>query len=159
VHSSLERKLLDAAANEFGDALDYRGPVYQLAKRKFFQDIHVKLFPTRYPDAQPLVVTESFAFSRPVIAFGRGCIPAMIGDAGNWSIPTDDDFVARAAEQIERWIDDPKAYADACRAARRRYDAMLDEAARALEDFGRWVCGEPANGFVHGGSNGAANQS
>ena len=39
--------VIEAAQREFGPSLDYRGPVYGEEKRRFFRDIHVKLFPTR----------------------------------------------------------------------------------------------------------------
>jgi glycosyltransferase involved in cell wall biosynthesis len=149
IHSKLERSMIDNAQTEFGDVLDYRGPVYQEEKQRFFRDIHVKLYPTRYPDAQPLVITEAFANGRPVISYGRGCIPGMIGPGLDWSIPTRNDFVPRAVDLIEQWMDDPGSYGDACQAARQRFDALLDEARDALAQFIGWVNGEPDRGFVH----------
>jgi glycosyltransferase involved in cell wall biosynthesis len=150
-HSQLERNMIEQAAKEFGAMIDYRGPVYGAEKERFFNDIHVKLFPTRYPDAQPLVITESFAFSRPAISYGRGCIPGMMGPAKDWSIATDADFVSAAAGQIERWISAPTEYTSARRLARRRFDTMLEEAAESLDNFIHWIFREPDNGFVHFG--------
>ncbi len=148
VQSPVERQLIDKAKDEFRDALDYRGAVYIADKQRFFEDLHVKLFPTRYPDAQPLVVTEAFSYSRPVIAFAQGCIPSMVGDQSSWAIPRDASFVLAAVAQIETWINDPNAYDDACRAAHARYVTMLEEAREALDNFVRWVCNEPTPGFV-----------
>ena len=151
IHSKLEQGMIDDARAEFGEALDYRGPVYQAEKQRFFDDIHVKLYPTRYPDAQPLVITETFANGRPVISYGRGCIPGMIGQGLNWSIPIGDDFVPRAVGLIEQWMDDPVSYTNACHAARQRFDSLIEDARDALAQFIAWVKGEPDRGFVHRG--------
>jgi glycosyltransferase involved in cell wall biosynthesis len=140
---------IEQARKDFGDNLDYRGPVYQEAKQRFFADLHAMIFPTRYPDAQPLVVTETFAFGRPVVSYGRGCIPAMMGARAAWSIDTGDDFVALAVPQIEAWMDNPQQYADDCRFARQRYEALLADAAQAVDDFVEWIGGNPPAGFVH----------
>lgn len=147
IDTAVEQRLIDAAQSEFGESLDYRGPVYNADKRRFFEGIHVMVYPTRN-DAQPLVVSETFSYGRPVLSFGRGCIPGLMGPAKSWSIPVDDDFVTRAVIQIEMWIDDPAAYADACRLARQRYEELLDEARQSLENFIHWICCEPDNGFV-----------
>lgn len=147
--SSVETELIDQAREEFGSHLDYRGPVYQEEKQRFFGDLQALIFPTRYPDAQPLVVTETFAFGRPVVSYGRGCIPSMMGTRASWSIDTSDDFVARAVPQIEAWMDNPEQYADDCRFARGRYETLLADAARAIDAFVDWVGGNPPAGFVH----------
>jgi glycosyltransferase involved in cell wall biosynthesis len=156
--SNVEREMIEAARAEFGDNLDYRGPVYGDEKLRFFQDIDCKLFPTRYPDAQPLVITEAFAFGRPVISYGRGCIPGMIGNSLNWSVAVGDDFAQPAVELIEQWMDDSGAYSNASRAARLRFESMLGDARDALEQFVDWVKGEPDRGFVHRGQASEMNE-
>jgi glycosyltransferase involved in cell wall biosynthesis len=151
VQSKREAHLIEEAKQEFADRFEYRGPVYGDEKRRFFEEIDAVLFPTRYPDAQPLVITETFGFGRPVLYYGRGCIPGMMGSKTDWSIAVTDDFVARAVPLIEAWIDDPQGFPDACRFARRRYDDLLTEANRAFEDFVLWVRGESPPGFAHRG--------
>jgi glycosyltransferase involved in cell wall biosynthesis len=153
IQSPIEQQLIDKAKEEFGHTLDYRGAVYGADKHRFFEDLHVKLFPTRYPDAQPLVITEAFSYSRPVIAFAQGCIPSMVSEQTGWSIPRDASFVPAAVAQIESWIDNPITYDDACRAAYARYVSMLKEASEALDNFVGWVCNEPAPDFVRRGTN------
>lgn len=149
--SDVEKRLIESAQQEFGPALDYRGPVYNEQKRQFFRDIHVMLFPTRYPDAQPLVITEAFAFGCPAISYGRGCIPGMMGAEKDWSIPPCEDFVAPAVEKIENWMDGPALFEFASQTARDRFDALTDEAQRSMENFERWVRGENVPGFVRRG--------
>ena len=149
IDTVVERRMIEAAQAEFGQRLDYRGPVYDEAKRRFFQDIHVNIYPTRL-DAQPLVIAETFACARPVISFSRGCIPGLMPTA-DWCVPVADDFVAAAVEQVVRWIDDRQAYGTACQLARRKYDELLVEASDALDKFVRWVCCEPVDGFVRRG--------
>ena len=49
--------VIPAGQYEFGDVMEYRGPVYGEDKRSFFMDIDVFLFPTIYEnEAQPLVM-------------------------------------------------------------------------------------------------------
>ena len=146
IDTEVERRMIEAAQTEFGERLDYRGPVYGPEKRKFFQDIHAKIYPTRN-DAQPLVIMETFSHGRPVLSYGRGCIPGMMPRAA-WSIDVTGDFVQPAVEQIVHWIDDGVAYAADCRLARQQFEAALEEARAALDNFVHWVCREPDQGFV-----------
>jgi glycosyltransferase involved in cell wall biosynthesis len=146
IDTAVERRMIDAAQSEFGERLDYRGPVYGADKDKFFHDVHAIIYPTRN-DAQPLVIMESFSHGRPLLSFGRGCIPGMMPRAA-WSIGVGEDFVQRAVEEVVRWMDDGAAYAADCRLAREHFEAALAEARRALDNFVHWVCREPRPGFV-----------
>jgi glycosyltransferase involved in cell wall biosynthesis len=159
LQSQIERSFLEAAQSELGDAIDYRGPVYGAAKLAFYQDIDVMLFPTRYPDAQPLVITEAFSYGCPVISYGRGCIPGMMADQQHWSIAPGQDFIEPASKLIEQWMDNSRSYSEARVTARRRYESMIVEAETAVSDFEQWVRGEQTDGFVRREnqvSNGAA---
>lgn len=58
---------------------DYFGPLYGSEKDKFFSDIDILLFPTRYSnEAQPNVVLESLSKGVPVISTEIGCIGSDI---------------------------------------------------------------------------------
>lgn len=138
IDTAAEQRLIDEALREFGEAIDYRGPVYDSAKRKFFEDIHASVYPTRN-DAQPLVVSESLAFGKPIVTFGRGCIPSMLGSTPRWVVPIDEDFTEQAIRQITSWIEEPQSYREACQAARRQYDDLVAEASGALRDFRDWI--------------------
>jgi glycosyltransferase involved in cell wall biosynthesis len=153
IDTDVERRMIEAAQVEFGERLDYRGPVYGPDKSQFYQDIDAIVYPTRN-DAQPLVIMESFSLGRPVLSYGRGCIPGMMPRA-EWSIGVGGDFVRPAVDQIERWIDDPAAYAADGRLARQSFDAAIVGARAALESFVHWVCREPDHGFVRRGAEDA----
>ncbi len=150
IKSDVEKRMLEEAQHEFGPQLDYRGPVYGGQKQRFFEDIDVKLLPTRC-DAQPLVISEAFAFAKPVIAYGRGCIPGML--AADWAVPVECGFVDEAVQQIERWIEQPDEYAAASGLARERYETLMREAEKSLQSFVRWIRGEPCDGFVRRSGN------
>lgn len=137
-----EQRMIDDATREFPTALSYRGPVYDQDKLRFFEDIHVSVYPTRN-DAQPLVITEAFAFGRPVLTFGRGCIPSLVRPSTGLVVAPDGDFVSPAVNQITSWLERPEDYAVACAAARARYDELVTEAAQSLDSFREWVvCGK-----------------
>lgn len=134
--SRAERHLVDEAQSRFGDRLDYRGAVYGDAKAAFYQDIDVMVFPTRsLREAQPLVLLESMSYGRPVITYGRACIPDLVGAGGGLVIDPDRAFVEPATRALEEWLCDPGAYEEAARAARRRAEQLRREAGTALDAF------------------------
>ena len=104
------QQIIDAARRRFGDAFDYRGAVYGAEKTRFFHDIDVLLFPSRYPnEAQPLVVLEALAHGVPVIATARGCIPDDLTRGGIVVYP-ESAFVDAAVAAIMDWRADPPAF-------------------------------------------------
>ncbi len=124
------QRFLADAGRRFGNALDYRGAVYDAAKLAFFRDVDVLLFPTRYAnEAQPLVVFEAMGHGIPVIATGRGCIPEDLV-AGGMVVFPEDDFVAAAVTTVRGWLSDPGKLNALAAAA----------AARANEMFGAAQC-------------------
>ncbi len=77
-----------AAAKEFGSAFDYRGLVRGEAKRRFFADIDVFLFPSLYPnETEGIVALEALAAGKPVIAHGLCCIPRILNDPSCCVVP------------------------------------------------------------------------
>lgn len=88
------RKRIESAKKEFGDALDYRGPVFGADKDKFYRDIDVFLFPTRYPnEAQPYVVFEAMSQGVPSICYARGCLDGDLSEGGGLAVPVEANFV------------------------------------------------------------------
>ncbi|HLJ20536.1 MAG TPA: glycosyltransferase family 4 protein [Stellaceae bacterium] len=127
------RGLIDRAGIEFGPALDYRGPVYGAAKGRFFQDLDVLLFPTRYAnEAEPLVMLEALAAGVPVIASARGCIPDDLADGGVVQ-GTGSEFSAAVAALLSEWASDRTRMAELSMSARGRAARLHDEARRELE--------------------------
>jgi glycosyltransferase involved in cell wall biosynthesis len=150
IDTNVEQQMIESAQIEFGDRLDYRGPVYGDDKEEFFNDMDAMIYPTRN-DAQPLVIMEAFSYGRPVVSSGRGCIPGMMPKLA-WSILPCRDFVEPAVEQIEHWIEHPDEYSLDQTLARNTYDAAFGDARRALDEFVKWVCCEPTEGFVRCGT-------
>jgi glycosyltransferase involved in cell wall biosynthesis/UDP-N-acetyl-D-mannosaminuronic acid transferase (WecB/TagA/CpsF family) len=102
--------------------LEYRGPVYGADRENFYAGIDAFIFPTRYlHEAEPLVVLEALARGRPVIAFGRGCIPDLLAGGIGHVVPATADFAAVAVECFTRWTRDPGAFTLQGELARRRF--------------------------------------
>ncbi|MCA9238763.1 MAG: glycosyltransferase family 4 protein [Planctomycetales bacterium] len=125
-----------------GSRVDYRGPVYDQDKRRFFQDIDVFLLPSR-SEAQPVVISEALAYGKPVIAFGRGCIPGLLGNNQGWSIPPDGDFVKTGCDLIVDWIQSPASYQHAQRDSLARARELRSEAQDALNRLVEWASSPP----------------
>jgi glycosyltransferase involved in cell wall biosynthesis len=105
--SSLEKRLRSA---EKDGVLVWRGGVYGMDKTRFWREIDVFIFPTRYKnEAEPLVVLEALAAGLPVITYQRGCISEQVGEAGI-VIPADDDFIQSATSVLRAWKDTPEEY-------------------------------------------------
>lgn len=132
-----ERRLVDDALERHAGRIEYRGPVYGEDKTRFFRDIDVFLFPTKYrTESWGIVLTESLVASVPVIAFGRACIPDMIGDSpGGVVVPPPGDFCEVAKGVLTNWINDHDAYSKAASAARSRGAELELWARRALSEL------------------------
>jgi glycosyltransferase involved in cell wall biosynthesis len=127
VGSPADAALIEAARIEFGDRLDYRGPVYGEAKARFYREAEVFVFPTRYVDeAQPTVLFEAAAAGHRVIALDRGCIAAQVGEDG-LVVARDHEFVPPALDWLRSHAGDPGT-----RIAERRRIAAGFTALRAL---------------------------
>ena len=83
VAGEADRSALESMKEELGEYLDYRGPVYDEEKARFFKDIDVFVFLTTYlNEAQPTVIFEAMAHGIPVISYDRGCIRSQVADGG-----------------------------------------------------------------------------
>lgn len=107
------------------DLFEYRGPVYGQAKRAFFEEIDVFLFPTRYAhEAQPLVVLEAMAAGVPVIAAERGYIAELMRGCGT-VVPADADFSTASVALLRTWSADRSALYEAGERSRARFDQLM----------------------------------
>ena len=134
-HDRTIRDLITAAQKEFGRAFDYRGPVYGGDKAKFFQDIDIFLFPTRYEnEAQPLVLFKSLAAGVPVIALARGCIADDLAD-GEVTAPDTDEFVRRVSSVVSQIAHSPNWLHETSYRVSRRARVVSELSERAFDNL------------------------
>jgi glycosyltransferase involved in cell wall biosynthesis len=102
-----DRIVLELVKEELGEYLDYRGPVYDGEKARFFADIDVFVFLTTYPnEAQPTVLFEAMAHSIPVISYDRGCIRSQVADGG-YVFPQGTNIISEMLNVLERYRQQP----------------------------------------------------
>jgi glycosyltransferase involved in cell wall biosynthesis len=140
IMDSAVQQELDGLRERHGAHLDYRGPAYGDDKRRFFEDVDVVLFPSKM-EAQPIVLSEAFAFGKPVIAKSLSCIPSLIAEP-SWTINPQEDFGSNAADLLARWIQNPGDYGRAREHAFGRASALRLDAEEKQRDFVRWIRGE-----------------
>ncbi|MDO8900036.1 MAG: glycosyltransferase [Phenylobacterium sp.] len=77
----------------------YLGPVYASEKEKFFDNIDLLLFPSRYKnEAEPVTIYEALSRNVAVLATARGCVPSQLAAECVWADA--DGFAAWAADRI-----------------------------------------------------------
>jgi glycosyltransferase involved in cell wall biosynthesis len=77
------------------------GPIYGEAKDRFYQQLDVLLFPTKYAnEAEPLVIHEALRNAVHVIACDRGAIAELLNN-GAGSAFANDAFVGAAVTQLQ----------------------------------------------------------
>ncbi len=131
--STQEQRIVHQLRKEYPAMVEYRGPVYGEEKNRFFSDIDVFIFPTRYKnEAEPLVVLEALSFGVPVIASRRGCIPDILHDAGV-VVPSESDFITEAYDQIVKWFSNPTSLLLERRKSKERWDAMHSQYLHSIE--------------------------
>ncbi|MGB5147908.1 MAG: glycosyltransferase [Porticoccaceae bacterium] len=88
--------------------VEYVGPQYGAAKDAFYAGIDALVFPTRYENqTEGIVNHEALSRGIPVIAYGRGCIPEIIGADCGLVIDPAEPFVPAALAKLENWLADP----------------------------------------------------
>lgn len=103
-------------------AVEYVGPKYGAEKDAFYSIIDVLVFPTRYRnETEGIVNHEAMSRGIPIVAYGRGCIPEIIGTDCGLVIDPAAPFVPAALAQIEAWASDPSAFEAASKAAAQRF--------------------------------------
>ncbi len=79
--------------------VEHVGPVYDLEKRRFYEEIDVLLFPTKYVnEAEPVTVLEAMSHGVLVVARVRGCIGSMVDGVGHAFAEAD--FVDRTIDLL-----------------------------------------------------------
>ena len=108
--------------------IDYVGPKYGVDKDSFFTEIDVLIFPTRYAnETEGIVNHEAMRSGVPVIAYGRGCIPEIIGRDCGEVIAPQEPFVPAALSRIKKWRDDPVSFQAASKAAMNMFTETLQQ--------------------------------
>lgn len=103
-------------------AVEYVGPKYGAEKDAFFTTIDALIFPTGYiNEAEPLILHEAMARAIPIIAYGRGCIPEIVGTDCGRVIDPGQSFVAEALAQVKAWRADSVSFEKASKAALTRF--------------------------------------
>ena len=88
---------------------NHLGPLYGEAKDRFYQQLDVLLFPTKYAnEAEPLVIHEALRNSVHVIACNRGTIAELLKNGAGAAF-TSDDFVGAAVTRLQTLSADPAA--------------------------------------------------
>ncbi len=114
--------------------VEFVGPRYDAEKDDFYAGIDVLMFPTRYVnEAEPVTLHEAMSRAIPVIAYGRGCIPEIVGPDCGLVIDPAAPFVPAALSQLETWLADPGAFEAASQAAAHRFEKTY------TENTGRWA--------------------
>jgi glycosyltransferase involved in cell wall biosynthesis len=131
-----ERQALDEFMNKWPHAVEYRGPVYDMAKGRFFADIDVFLFPTRYAnESWGIVLTEALSANFPVISCRRGCVPWIVQDGCGIVVDDPKEFPNRAIQAITNWMDDEQEFKRVQQRAGERARLLSDEADRQFAYF------------------------
>lgn len=82
--------------------VEYLGPIYGEEKERFFQNINLLLFPTKYKnEAEPVTILEALSFGVPVIASKRGCISSIVSERSGLIVFDHDQYVAEATNFVE----------------------------------------------------------
>jgi glycosyltransferase involved in cell wall biosynthesis len=107
----------------------YCGPVYDDAKRKFYDGLDVLLFPSDYPnEAEPLVVHEAIRSETHVIACERGAIADILANGAGLVVPKSA-FISAAVGRIRTFHADRTEL-------RRAQHASLEQARRMRDSTG-----------------------
>ena len=86
--------------------VEYAGPIYGEAKDRFYDQLDILLFPTRYlNEAEPLVIYEAMRRAVYVIACDRGAISEMLANGAGLVVALDD-VVESTVAHILRFTSD-----------------------------------------------------
>lgn len=106
VYEDAVRKSLSSMEGKYPNRFLYVGYVDSEAKKTFFSDVDVFLFPTKYRmEAQPNVVFEAAGAGVPTISVARGCIASDIDIIGGWVVKFDN-FPASSVAILHELIKD-----------------------------------------------------
>jgi glycosyltransferase involved in cell wall biosynthesis len=115
--------------------VEYAGPVYGEDKERFYRQLDVFLFPTRYAnEAEPLVIYEAMRRGVHVIACDRGSIAEMLRDGAGLVFPRDS-VVEAAARHLEDFSKDRSALLSAKWRSMQQAQRILSAGKSSLENL------------------------
>lgn len=125
-----DRKVERAVRERLGELknIEYVGPKYGDAKEVFLSSIDVLVFPTIYRnETEGIVNYDAMRHCVPIIAYGRGCVPEVIGGRAGLIVDPSTPFVPAGMRQLKEWLDYPTLYKDASHSAKKRFAAACTE--------------------------------
>ena len=134
--------MIEEAKAEFAEDLKTTGQLSGAAKQKFFSEIDIFLFPSRYRfEAQPLVVLEALA---------AGCIPVVSHAGYNVELVGPDlpsqhslaDYPGTVLTLCKALLKEPNLAVALSRTACDRYQFLRDEASRQVDRLSATLAGE-----------------
>jgi glycosyltransferase involved in cell wall biosynthesis len=128
------RQTLDRLLRSTADVA-YVGPLYGEDKERFYRQLDVFLFPTRYAnEAEPLVIYEAMRRGVHVIACDRGAIAEMLRD-GAGLVFSRDSVVEAAAKHLEYFSNDRRALLSAKSRSMQQAQRILSAGKTSLENL------------------------
>jgi glycosyltransferase involved in cell wall biosynthesis len=133
-------EFVNSARAEFGEVIEYEGPLSEEQKIAFYTNIDIFVFPTRYVnEAEPRVVIEALSFGRPVLSVARGCIAKDVGKKGGICVPINEDFVSRVLPRLCQWCQDRALLERSCLDAYERGQYLYNNGLQQMATFRQLV--------------------
>lgn len=126
------QSVLADARNRLGERVEYMGAIYGQDKGRFYTQLDVFLFPTKYiNEASPLVLFEAMSNDVPCIATDVGCIEDDLAGVGGLTVSLDE--FSQAVVRVVSAL----AHADTVKQfnPRRRYTEMVEQYQSQLTDL------------------------
>jgi len=120
--------------NKYAESIELLGPIFGQDKEKFFSSINIFIFPTR-TETEGIVTLESLSFGKPVIAYGRMCIPSNITESGGLVISPNEDFIKFGFEYISKLINDENLYREVSTKSISKFKSLRKSSINTLEQF------------------------
>jgi glycosyltransferase involved in cell wall biosynthesis len=134
---------LAAVQRQLGERLHLAGFVDGECKVKFFSELDVLLFPSRYAnEASPMVCFEALAMGVPVVAADIGAIGDIIPPAGGEVLVLDDAFATKVTERLRDLAVDRRRLAEWRHGAAATFETLDARGQEALRQLAA-VLGEP----------------
>jgi glycosyltransferase involved in cell wall biosynthesis len=139
---SVYRAEIERLETALGARLDLRGFVHGETKARFFRDIDVLVFPSKYRhEASPMVCYEALAMGVPVLTTRVGAVADIVTEACGGVLEPGDDLQSRLIARLRGYLDEPGrlvAHQDAAaqryRLLEQRGQAELARLRRAVSD-------------------------